>query len=246
MSPGDRHQHFTAVILKHSDFGEGHSSFTLLEKDIGKIEVAAFGSAREKSRRRSSLLVGNLVKGIIYRKSDEDRFAIQDADILETYTGITSDLHKLSYLYLLFEILNNLLTPETPFPLFDPFVSVLRKMDCCPDFEKYFYHFIIRFFDHEGYLPDFGDPQEIQEALITPDFQPGNGTQRFIRDILEHANWVFLDPKSLSISVASELLSLCSLLYRSQTGKKLLSLNLIGTGNENISHKTTQNSEDGL
>ena len=59
------------LILKTHPFGDGNTIISLLDKVKGKIDIVSFGSGKEKSSRRSALLVSNVISGNLNRKSEE-------------------------------------------------------------------------------------------------------------------------------------------------------------------------------
>ena len=225
------------IIIKKSDFGEGNSLITLIDKEKGKLEFASFHSNKAKSTRRSSLLVSNLVGGILYRSSEEKLLSLKEIFTEKTFIEIRSNLNKVSYFYLIFEVLNQLLIKENPFPFFSLFLNTLDEIEIKEDFEKYAFFFILSVLKNEGIMPYHlydrhnDDEEKIRENIIQDiskvNFKLGSGTARFIKDVQNQGSPDFLSLKKLSPSVISNLLEYISGIIRYYTGSELASLSLM-------------------
>jgi DNA repair protein RecO len=230
--PGNSLNHFPfyGIILKVKSFGEGNSILTVLDREKGKIEGFSFGSSREKSKKRSAILVSHLVSGVLSQKQPQSLPSVKEINLERSYPSITSHFPKLSYLYFLFEVLNTFLGKECPFPLFSLLLETLDKMELQEESEKYVFALLIYFLQKEGFMPFLEEENDFQQTLkdLSKDgFTIGNGTLSFIRDVQSENKIDFLDSKRLSPSVIENLLALFSLLYCYHFGRKLAALELI-------------------
>lgn len=94
------------IIIKRKNYGEADRILTVLTKDNGKIHIKAVGIRRIPSRRsphvellNHSLL--NLYKGRNYS-------ILTEAESLESFSAIKSDLEKIGFAYHLCELIDGL------------------------------------------------------------------------------------------------------------------------------------------
>lgn len=221
-------QRCRGLILKKTTFGEGHAILTFLDENRGKIDISAFGSSREKSKRRSALLVSNLITAVIKPARDDNPFSLKEASLERSYDTIVGDYRRISYLYLLFECLDILVQKGEQFPLFDEVLCVLDYMDKDKEADKYVYCFIIRLLKGEGILLDLTQNQALfSNPEYSKDLNMGDGTLRFIKDCVNLNSYDFLEGRSISVSVKNNLIELIAAVIRNETGKTLSSLSLI-------------------
>lgn len=221
---------FQGVLIKKHLFGEGHSVFTAIDRDKGRISFLAFGSCGEKSSRRSSLLISNLVSGVLIRKADETAepdYTLKEISVVKSFPAVTGDLKRMSWCYLVFELLETALSKDEPFGFYDLFVNVLDRAETDPDAGKYFLHFIFTLFRAEGMLPDTEKMDEELGEIFRAGFVLGNGSARFLEDVRGNADADYLAGKTLSASVIRNLLDLARLLARFHYNKELASLELM-------------------
>jgi DNA repair protein RecO len=228
--PASRYISFYGILIKRSEFGEGNTLLTVIDREKGLFNFASYGSSREKSSRREALLVTQLISGVCTLKDDESLPSLKEASIEKSFDGITTNFHALSYIFLIFEILSNILRKEEPFALFQILLELMERINQTNDVEKYSFYFITKFFKTEGFLPSFQSMQDYRifmEDLEKADFRLGNGTIRFINDIYNSSSMDFLGPKKISPSVIENLISFISLIMRSNFQIELKSLSLI-------------------
>lgn len=225
------HLRFNGIILRADSFGDGNRIITLLDEHLGKIRLFAFGAAREKSRRKSVIMAGNLVNGIALKTKNPDSglpISVREISLGNSFEGIRAELKRLSYLYLVFETLDTALTNEHPFPLFNLAEPLLTRMASEKRFEKYAFYFIILTLISEGIFPEYSAhfAEELRE-LTSEKHSFGNGTLRFIHDCEAAEGMEFWDGKEISLSVQNELITLIARIFRYHFGRELNSLSLL-------------------
>ena len=99
-----------AVVLRTDDFGDANRVVTLFTREFGKIEANAYGCRRSRSPLSGALQMFNHITAQIARGTKVD--TIRDADIINFYDALTSDLERLAYASLLFEIVNRMTLPR--------------------------------------------------------------------------------------------------------------------------------------
>ncbi len=228
--PAGRYISIYGILIKRTDFGEGNDLLTIIDRDKGLYDIASFGSGREKSSRREALLVTNLISGICSRKEDESLPSLKEASIEKSFDKLTSDYHCLSYVFLIFEILSNILRKEQKFQLFQLFLETLERINDKKEAEKYSFYFITKFLKNEGLLPSFQtlhDYSLFLDDLDAAGFRAGNGTIRLINDIDKSPGLEFLDAKKLSRSVVENFISLVDIIMKTNYRIELKSLSMI-------------------
>ncbi len=221
---------FYGILIKKNDFGEGSTILTVLDRETGRLEIASFGSNKEKSTRREALIVSYLISGVCYKKNEESLPSLKEARQEASFDAITSDLNKLSYLFLIFETLDIILQKEEPFGLFGLFLDTIKKMNGQPESEKYCFFFIIKLLKNEGLLPSFIRAEEYQSLLGGSGNNPlnlGNGAIRFIQDIERNESPLFLENKIISPSVINNMIEFISFMIGHNYNRELNSLSLI-------------------
>src|SRR3989344_6137447 len=96
------------IILRRNNFGEADRILTVLSKELVKIAVKAPGVRRIPSRRSSHVELLNLSTLTLYKSSKSFMPLLIEAQTLEDFSGIKSDLHKIGYSYYICELINGL------------------------------------------------------------------------------------------------------------------------------------------
>jgi hypothetical protein len=216
------------IVIKQKSFGEGSRLITLIEKERGKMELSAFGSSKEKSRRRDALLSGNLISAVCYQKPTADTLSVREAKTVCSYPNIKSDLSKIAFFYLISEVLDILLAKEAPFMRYPIFTTVLDKMEIFARPAKYALSFLIPVMQDEGIFPHYSPdlPLSIQRAT-GENFTIETGCSRFIKVSQEKDNLDFWDSKELTVSTMQNLIYLISSIIKYNFDRDLNSIALI-------------------
>ena len=99
-----------AVVLKTDDFGDANRVITLFTKEFGKLEANAYGCRRARSPLSGALQMFNHISAELTRSPKVD--TIREADIINFYDALTTDLEWLAYASLFFEIVNRMTFPR--------------------------------------------------------------------------------------------------------------------------------------
>lgn len=219
------------IVLKQSDFGENHRIVSIIDKTRGRFDFAAFGVSSGKSRRRSALLAGNIISGIVHTDSRANGWSLTEARAENCFDGIREDYSRSALLFLILEMLYIALQKDQPFSEYDLLIETLKKIESKPRPEKYALSFLYDLLRSEGIFPEYsqGFGEQINHYLVKTgktDFALGNGSLRFIKDS-ESVGIDYWDNKELSISVMKNLVELLEIVTLSEYEKKLLSTELI-------------------
>ena len=99
-----------AIVLDTKNFGDSNKVVTLFSKERGKLEANAYGCRRSRSPLSGAMQMFNHITAEISRGAQVD--TIREADILHFYDALTSDLERLAYASLFFEIVNRMTLPH--------------------------------------------------------------------------------------------------------------------------------------
>lgn len=96
------------IVLRRRNLGEADRVLTILSKEYGKIAVKAPGVRRIPSRRSSHVELLNLSQFTLYRSSKVFIPIVTEAQTLEDFSPIKSDLRKIGVALYICELINGL------------------------------------------------------------------------------------------------------------------------------------------
>lgn len=101
------------VIIKQSDYGEGHRMLTVFTAEYGIVKAVSYGVKKTKSKSASSqfLCYGNFT---FYKSSNKDIMTVNNIDTLDGFYPICEDIQKLSLCVYFADITYNLLGMNNP------------------------------------------------------------------------------------------------------------------------------------
>ena len=102
------------IILQTNDFGDANRAITLFTKEFGKLDVNAYGCRRVKSPLAGATQLFNHIKVEISPGSKVD--TIREADIMQFWKNLTTDLDRLTYTSIFFEVVNKMTLPKNVEP----------------------------------------------------------------------------------------------------------------------------------
>lgn len=98
------------IILQTNDFGDANRAVTLFTKEFGKLDVNAYGCRRVKSPLAGATQLFNHIKAEISPGTKVD--TIREADIMHYWKNLTTDLDRLTYTSIFFEVVNKMTLPK--------------------------------------------------------------------------------------------------------------------------------------
>lgn len=173
------------LILSKKGFGEGHLSINFLDSQLGKLRVTAYGAALETGKRRSTLLTGSFVEGLLTKNSkNPDYYILSDTKVILLLDDIRQELKSMGFAFYVLEILDMMILEGDLFPYYQDLLESFRLFENNLD-EKYILFFLAKFLGKEGwlYIPE-------EEKLHTT-------TKRFLNDAFGHS-MDFLQGKNIS------------------------------------------------
>ena len=96
------------IVLKRRNLGEADRILTILSKESGKIVVKAPGVRRIPSRRSPHVELLNFSQFTLYASSKSFMPIVTEAQTIEDFSSIKSDLHKIGLALYVCELINGL------------------------------------------------------------------------------------------------------------------------------------------
>ncbi|OGH24811.1 MAG: DNA repair protein RecO [Candidatus Levybacteria bacterium RIFCSPLOWO2_01_FULL_39_24] len=96
------------IVLRRRNLGEADRILTILSKESGKIVVKAPGVRRIHSRRSSHIELLNFSEFTLYSGSKTFMPIVTEAQIIDDFSRIKKDLHKIGVAYYICELINGL------------------------------------------------------------------------------------------------------------------------------------------
>jgi len=109
-----KHLSTVGLVLAKRNYGETDRLYVIYTRDYGKQLFISKGVRRSHSRKRGHLEIFNLVK--IQAVSTRGFCLITEAEVVDTYFEIRSDLKKVSLGYYVVEVLSKAVRENEPHP----------------------------------------------------------------------------------------------------------------------------------
>jgi DNA repair protein RecO (recombination protein O) len=119
----------TGLILRTTDFSETSRIATIWTREFGKVRALAKGGRRLKSAFESGLDLLTLCSMVLLRKSSGSLDLLTEAQVLERFPALRTDLNALYAGYYVAELLGEWTEENDPHPaLFEEAVDTLRTL----------------------------------------------------------------------------------------------------------------------
>jgi len=144
-----------AIVLKSQNLGETSKIISLYTKKYGIMKVVAKGARGLRSRFYGTLEPLNHIAAVFYYKENRDLQLISQADIIESFRIIKTDLEKLSLALNVCEIiLRSQHDEEFNFKLYTTFLEFLKQLNAAKaNFINGLFWFQLKFFEISGFRP---------------------------------------------------------------------------------------------
>jgi DNA repair protein RecO (recombination protein O) len=118
-----------ALVLRTTDWSETSRIATLWTREFGKVRVLAKGGRRLKSNFENALDLLTLCRIVFLRKSSSSLDLLTEAQVVERFPRLRSDLPALYAAYYIAELLSDWTEDYDPHPvLFDEALATLRTL----------------------------------------------------------------------------------------------------------------------
>src|SRR5437660_4698575 len=118
-----------ALVLRTTDWSESSRIATLWTREFGKVRVLAKGGRRLKSNFENALDLLTLCRIVFLRKSSSSLDLLTEAQVVERFPRLRSDLPALYAAYYVAELLSDWTEDYDPHPLlFDEALATLRAL----------------------------------------------------------------------------------------------------------------------
>jgi DNA repair protein RecO (recombination protein O) len=142
-----------AIVLRHADWGEADRMLTLYTRERGKVRAIAKGARRIRSRKAGHLepftrVTLQLAKG-------RDLLIVTQADTLDAYLPLGTDLVKTGYASYVVELLDRFTYEDESenYPIFVLLTEILNRIAVETDPWLAIRYYEVRLLDFLGYRP---------------------------------------------------------------------------------------------
>lgn len=145
-----------AVVSKTMKMSNSSKLVSLITEKHGLVKVVAKGARRPKSKFGAALEPITLINCIYYHRDTRELQSLSDAELVEPYTKLKSDLKMLSIAFSIVEIAQTHTALEDPKAgTFDLVVESLNGLEASEikDAEKHLWRFVLRLLATAGYSP---------------------------------------------------------------------------------------------
>lgn len=145
-----------AIVLRKLPYGESDRIVHLFTLSSGKISAIAKGGAKSLKRFMNTLEPFRIIKVEYFDKSGKGILRIENAHIVEDFTGIERDFRKFSVAGFFMEITDKLTKEKEPYPqLFYILSGILRKLKTSEISSQEILYLLLRILEILGFLPNF-------------------------------------------------------------------------------------------
>lgn len=102
------------VIIRQSDYGEGHRMLSIFTEEYGIIKAVSYGAKKAKSKSAASSQFMCYADFDLYRAPNREVLSVNSIDTIDGFYPICEDIVKLSLCVYLADITYELLGPENP------------------------------------------------------------------------------------------------------------------------------------
>ncbi|PTL40542.1 DNA repair protein RecO [Alkalicoccus saliphilus] len=121
-------QKVEGIVLRTTDYGENHKIITIYSRENGKTALMARGAKKTKSKFASASQL--FVHGVFIYHQSRGMGSLNQADIVDSFRYIRSDLMKTAYASYAVELLDKLTEDKQPAaPLFDLLLQIFSRMN---------------------------------------------------------------------------------------------------------------------
>ncbi len=105
----------SGIVLRTIKYGETGLIVTLLTRDFGKVSAIAKGVRTKKSRLLAGLQLFAYSEIVMYKaKQKNGLYHLDEMEVLESFSGVRTDLEKMAYATYFAEAANGALSEESP------------------------------------------------------------------------------------------------------------------------------------
>ncbi len=157
-----------AVVLRRVDFGEADRLLTLYSREHGKIKGIAKGARKPQSRKTGHVEL--FMRSRFFLAKGRDLDIITQAEVIETYAALRSDLVRMTYASYAVELLDRFTVAEDKHSgIYDLLVEALGWFATAEDLLLAARYYELRLLSLTGFQPQFFQCVSCDEAIIEQD-----------------------------------------------------------------------------
>lgn len=143
-----------AVVLNSFDYGESDRILAFYTEDFGKLKGIAKGARRSRKRFVGNLDPSSHIRLIFFHNERTELVRVEDATLIEGFTGMRVDVERLSEAFYLLELVNEMTREGLSAPaVLGLLLNFLKMLDEGGDSGVLLRFFEIRLLFILGYLP---------------------------------------------------------------------------------------------
>jgi DNA repair protein RecO (recombination protein O) len=157
-----------AFVLSKLDYGDSSKIVNFYSEKYGRVTGIIKGARSSKSKVGKAVDILNLVELVFYKKENRDIQVVTQADLLQHYPNIKSDLEKLKYSSAIIELVLKLTLDDDPHPkLFVGLEKILKRINDEITPPILLFALFIKFFINEiGYGIETEQCTECQKKIV--------------------------------------------------------------------------------
>ncbi|NMC47558.1 MAG: DNA repair protein RecO [Chloroflexi bacterium] len=168
MDDSDRIINSEAFVITQVDYGEADRLYTIFTRSKGKIKAYAHGVRKAKSRKAGHLQTISLINLMLAK--GKSFWVITQADTVEPYEKIKSDLVKTANAFYIFELINRFAPEdEAVQPLFNLVKDTMTRISVEDDVFMVKKFFELRLLKITGYMPNLTTCIQCGETILPED-----------------------------------------------------------------------------
>lgn len=159
----------SAVVLRHSDWGEADRLLTLYTREHGKIRAIAKGARKVTSRKAGHIEPFTHVT--LQLSKGRDLFVVTQAETVNLFPGLRADLVKTGYAAYIVELLDRFTYEEgssNP-TLFRLLIESIERVEKEADAWLAVRYYEMRLLDHLGFRPQLFECANCEREILAED-----------------------------------------------------------------------------
>ncbi|WNQ13467.1 DNA repair protein RecO [Paenibacillus aurantius] len=144
------------IVIRSTDYGEGHKIVTLYTREAGKISLMARGAKKAKSRHTAVTQLFTYGEFVFFQGSGMG--TLNQGDLIESHHALREDLHKAAYSSYLVEMVDRLVPDQEPNGmLFEQLKAGLSAIEEDKDADIVIHIMEMKMLALAGYLPQLDE-----------------------------------------------------------------------------------------
>jgi DNA repair protein RecO (recombination protein O) len=160
--------HSEAIVVRTTEYGEGHLIVVLFTRAMGKVSIMARGAKKMKSR-YSSLSQLFTYGEFSFYVPNQGMGTLSSGEIITSHHGLRIDLDKTAYSAYIAELVDKLMNEREPNGyIFEQLLAAFESIDTDKDAKIVMMIFELKILQAAGYSPQLSECVECSGPLVRP------------------------------------------------------------------------------